>query len=132
MVFCREVVAGMNPMDLKRGIDAAVKLVLEDMQIDAKGHVRAQTCTQTWQELENISKPISKPAEIQQAVCSFFRFEVFACLLLEGRAEPFRSPQFRRTVMLALARWWRMRLRGWGSKARLQWLRRDGKTLRIV
>ncbi|CAJ1392554.1 unnamed protein product [Effrenium voratum] len=42
----KAVVAGMNPMDLKRGIDAAVKLVLE--------------------ELENISKPISKPAEIQQ------------------------------------------------------------------
>lgn len=38
----------MNPMDLKRGIDAAVKVVLE--------------------ELETISKPISKPSEIQQAL----------------------------------------------------------------
>ncbi|CAL1133803.1 unnamed protein product [Cladocopium goreaui] len=42
----KAVVAGMNPMDLKRGIDAAVKLVLE--------------------ELEKISKPISNPSEIQQ------------------------------------------------------------------
>jgi len=42
----KAVVAGMNPMDLKRGIDAAVKTVLE--------------------ELENIAKPISKPEEIAQ------------------------------------------------------------------
>ena len=29
-----KVVAGMNPMDLKRGIDAAVKLVLEAFILD--------------------------------------------------------------------------------------------------
>merc|ERR1740138_885303 len=28
---CKAVAAGMNPMDLKRGIDAAVKLVVEDL-----------------------------------------------------------------------------------------------------
>merc|ERR1712135_266786 len=42
----KAVVAGMNPMDLKRGIDAAVKVVLED--------------------LETRAKPISKPEEIFQ------------------------------------------------------------------
>jgi len=42
----KAVVAGMNPMDLKRGIDAAVKTVLE--------------------ELTKIAKPISKPEEIAQ------------------------------------------------------------------
>merc|ERR1719316_2320228 len=42
----KAVVAGMNPMDLKRGIDAAVKVVTED--------------------LENRAKPISSPAEIKQ------------------------------------------------------------------
>merc|ERR550525_36159 len=38
--------AGMNPMDLKRGIDASVKVVLGD--------------------LEKMAKPISKPEEIKQ------------------------------------------------------------------
>ena len=33
---CRAVAAGMNPMDLKRGIDAAVKIVLEDLSSNAK------------------------------------------------------------------------------------------------
>jgi chaperonin GroEL len=33
---CRAVAAGMNPMDLKRGIDAAVKVVLEDLTFNAK------------------------------------------------------------------------------------------------
>merc|ERR1719230_2497101 len=33
---CKAVAAGMNPMDLKRGIDAAVKLVLEDLAKQAK------------------------------------------------------------------------------------------------
>lgn len=33
---CRSVAAGMNPMDLKRGIDAAVKVVLEDLASNAK------------------------------------------------------------------------------------------------
>ena len=33
---CRSVAAGMNPMDLKRGIDAAVKVVLEDLAANAK------------------------------------------------------------------------------------------------
>jgi chaperonin GroEL len=33
---CRSVAAGMNPMDLKRGIDAAVKVVLEDLAKNAK------------------------------------------------------------------------------------------------
>ena len=33
---CRAVAAGMNPMDLKRGIDAAVKIVLEDLSANAK------------------------------------------------------------------------------------------------
>jgi len=42
----KAVVAGMNPMDLKRGIDAAVKVVLED--------------------LEKRAKPISSPEEISQ------------------------------------------------------------------
>merc|ERR1719174_1117805 len=42
----KAVVAGMNPMDVKRGIDAAVKTVIED--------------------LENRAKPISSPAEIKQ------------------------------------------------------------------
>ncbi|CAE8633790.1 unnamed protein product [Polarella glacialis] len=42
----KAVVAGMNPMDLKRGIDAAVKAVLED--------------------LEKRATPISSPEEIQQ------------------------------------------------------------------
>jgi len=42
----KAVVAGMNPMDLKRGIDAAVKVVLEDLQ--------------------NRAKPISSPEEIKQ------------------------------------------------------------------
>jgi len=42
----KAVVAGMNPMDLKRGIDAAVKTVLE--------------------ELEKIAKPIAKTEEIAQ------------------------------------------------------------------
>merc|ERR1719316_1376001 len=42
----KAVVAGMNPMDVKRGIDAAVKTVIED--------------------LENRAKPISSPEEIKQ------------------------------------------------------------------
>merc|ERR1719498_1471232 len=42
----KAVVAGMNPMDVKRGIDAAVKTVLEDLQ--------------------NRAKPISSPEEIKQ------------------------------------------------------------------
>merc|ERR1719436_740676 len=42
----KAVVAGMNPMDLKRGIDAAVKSVLD--------------------ELEKMAKPISSPEEIRQ------------------------------------------------------------------
>merc|ERR1719188_2816492 len=42
----KAVVAGMNPMDLKRGIDSAVKLVIED--------------------LESRAKPISKSEEICQ------------------------------------------------------------------
>merc|ERR1719162_1369050 len=42
----KAVVAGMNPMDVKRGIDAAVKCVIED--------------------LERRAKPISKPEEIAQ------------------------------------------------------------------
>jgi chaperonin GroEL len=42
----KAVVAGMNPMDVKRGIDAAVKVVLEDLQ--------------------NRAKPISSPEEIKQ------------------------------------------------------------------
>merc|ERR1719267_337478 len=42
----KAVVAGMNPMDVKRGIDAAVKCVIED--------------------LETRAKPISKPEEIAQ------------------------------------------------------------------
>jgi len=42
----KAVVAGMNPMDLKRGMDSAVKAVLED--------------------LEKRAKPISKPEEICQ------------------------------------------------------------------
>jgi chaperonin GroEL len=33
---CKGVAAGMNPMDLKRGIDAAVKAVLDDMKLKAK------------------------------------------------------------------------------------------------
>jgi len=33
---CRAVAAGMNPMDLKRGIDAAVKIVLDDLTANAK------------------------------------------------------------------------------------------------
>jgi len=33
---CKAVAAGMNPMDLKRGIDAAVKLVVEDLAKQAK------------------------------------------------------------------------------------------------
>ena len=33
---CKAVAAGMNPMDLKRGIDQAVKLVLEDLKKQAK------------------------------------------------------------------------------------------------
>ena len=33
---CRSVAAGMNPMDLNRGIDAAVKVVLEDLASNAK------------------------------------------------------------------------------------------------
>ena len=49
----KAVVAGMNPMDLKRGIDAAVKMVLE--------------------ELEQISKPISKPSEIEQEPLTAFK-----------------------------------------------------------
>merc|ERR1719158_2003581 len=28
---CKAIAAGMNPMDLKRGVDAAVKVVLEDL-----------------------------------------------------------------------------------------------------
>merc|ERR1719326_2634033 len=40
----KAVVAGMNPMDLKRGIDSAVKMVVED--------------------LEKRAKPISNPEEI--------------------------------------------------------------------
>jgi len=42
----KAVVAGMNPMDLKRGIDASVKVVLE--------------------ELQRMAKPIAKPEEIKQ------------------------------------------------------------------
>merc|ERR1719450_734262 len=42
----KAVVAGMNPMDLKRGIDASVKVILED--------------------LEKRAKPISTPEEISQ------------------------------------------------------------------
>jgi len=42
----KAVVAGMNPMDVKRGIDAAVKVVIED--------------------LETRAKPISSPQEIKQ------------------------------------------------------------------
>merc|ERR1719316_1066821 len=42
----KAVVAGMNPMDVKRGIDAAVKCVLDELQKSAK--------------------PISSPEEIQQ------------------------------------------------------------------
>lgn len=33
---CKAVAAGMNPMDLKRGIDQAVKLVIEDLKKQAK------------------------------------------------------------------------------------------------
>jgi len=33
---CKAVAAGMNPMDLKRGIDQAVKMVLEDLNKQAK------------------------------------------------------------------------------------------------
>lgn len=33
---CKAVAAGMNPMDLKRGIDAAVKLVVEDLAKQSK------------------------------------------------------------------------------------------------
>jgi len=43
---CKAVAAGMNPMDLKRGVDHAVKLVLSD--------------------LEKQAQPISKPDEIEQ------------------------------------------------------------------
>merc|ERR550525_894073 len=32
---CKAVAAGMNPMDIKRGMDAAVKLVLEDLAAQA-------------------------------------------------------------------------------------------------
>merc|ERR1719201_3129465 len=46
----KAVVAGMNPMDVKRGIDAAVKTVIED--------------------LENRAKPISSPEEIKQVAPS--------------------------------------------------------------
>jgi chaperonin GroEL len=42
----KAVVAGMNPMDVKRGIDASVKTVIED--------------------LEKRAKPISSPEEIKQ------------------------------------------------------------------
>jgi len=42
----KAVVAGMNPMDVKRGIDAAIKVVLED--------------------LEKQATPISSPKEIEQ------------------------------------------------------------------
>merc|ERR1719499_611798 len=42
----KAVVAGMNPMDLKRGIDTAVKTVLD--------------------RLETMAKPISSPEEIRQ------------------------------------------------------------------
>jgi len=42
----KAVVAGMNPMDLKRGIDAAVKVVLE--------------------ELDKMAKPVAKTEEIAQ------------------------------------------------------------------
>merc|ERR550537_727311 len=43
---CKGVAAGMNPMDLKRGIDAATKAVLDDLKAKAK--------------------PISSPEEIRQ------------------------------------------------------------------
>jgi len=33
---CKAIAAGMNPMDLKRGIDAAVKVVLEDLSAISK------------------------------------------------------------------------------------------------
>merc|ERR1719174_3233904 len=33
---CKAVAAGMNPMDLKRGMDAAVKSVLDDLTAQAK------------------------------------------------------------------------------------------------
>merc|ERR1719476_44592 len=42
----KAVVAGMNPMDLKRGIDSAVRVVME--------------------ELETLAKPIANPEEIRQ------------------------------------------------------------------
>merc|ERR1719163_365706 len=32
---CKAVAAGMNPMDLKRGMDQAVKIVLEDLSVQA-------------------------------------------------------------------------------------------------
>merc|ERR1719453_1272073 len=33
---CKAIAAGMNPMDLKRGVDAAVKVVLEDLSAMSK------------------------------------------------------------------------------------------------
>ena len=62
-----QVVAGMNPMDLKRGIDAAVKLVLEVHLSGSEKTPAQRSVGRDWrQELEKISKPISKPSEIQQ------------------------------------------------------------------
>ena len=43
---CRSVAAGMNPMDLKRGIDAAVKVVLEDLTLNAKAITTPQEIMQ--------------------------------------------------------------------------------------
>ena len=43
---CRSVAAGMNPMDLKRGIDAAVKVVLEDLSTNAKAITTPQEIMQ--------------------------------------------------------------------------------------
>lgn len=43
---CRAVAAGMNPMDLKRGIDAAVKIVLEDLTTNAKAITTPQEIMQ--------------------------------------------------------------------------------------
>jgi chaperonin GroEL (HSP60 family) len=46
---CRSVAAGMNPMDLKRGIDAAVELVVSN--------------------LKNMTKKIESKEEIAQVCC---------------------------------------------------------------
>lgn len=33
---CKGVAAGMNPMDLRRGIDAAVRILLDDLKSSAR------------------------------------------------------------------------------------------------